>query len=158
MTTDPSKSKRVQTNNLCPNLNYIESEIETLILALDNSGVFNAPSGELSIALVTKDEIARIHVDFMDDPTPTDVITFPGDPDINQAGEICICPQVAQEYAQKTNLPFSPELALYVIHGYLHLCGYDDIAETDRAQMRLAEQQALKIATEKNALPQFSLI
>lgn len=149
--------KRIQANNLCPNLFYEEDEIEQLIQTLDKAGAFDAPAGELSLAFVDKDEISRLHQEFMQDPSPTDVITFPGDPDFDLAGEICVCPHVASEYALKEGLNFSDELALYVIHGYLHLCGFDDIQDDDRAAMRLAEQQALKIARAHDALPTFEL-
>lgn len=157
MTEKQNDPTRVQVNSLCPNLRYKESEIETLIQVLDKAGSFDAPQGELSIAFVDKLEIARLHDDFMGDPTPTDVITFPGDPDIEQAGEVIVCPQVAKEFAEKEILPFSNELSLYVIHGYLHLCGFDDIEDTDRAEMRKAEQQALKIAHDAGVMPSFTL-
>lgn len=140
---------------MCPELGYVESEIETLFETLDRTGAFDAPQGELSIAFVGKGEISRIHNSFMGDPSPTDVITFPGDTEIEQAGEIVVCPQVAKEFAERENLDFPQELSLYLIHGYLHLCGFDDIAEEDRAQMRLAEQQALSLVTGK--LPHFTL-
>ncbi|MDQ8202820.1 rRNA maturation RNase YbeY [Pelagicoccus sp. SDUM812003] len=149
--------KRALVNNLCPGLRLKESQIERLIEVLDRDGAFDAPAGELSIAFVSKKEIARLHADFMDDPTPTDVITFPGDPDIELAGEICVCPEVARDYAQRERLDFSEELSLYVIHGYLHLCGFDDIEESDRAEMRRAEKLAMQIARAANALPTFTL-
>lgn len=155
MTERQNEPKRVLVNSMCPDLEYKESEIETLIETLDRTGAFDAPTGELSIAFVDKEEIGRIHDDFMGDPSPTDVITFPGDPEIEQAGEIIVCPQVAQEFADRENLFFSEELSLYIIHGYLHLCGFDDIDESDRKQMRLAEQQALSLASGK--LPEFAL-
>lgn len=148
MTEKPNEPQRALVNNLCPTLGYDESEIERLFTTLDQKGSFDAPAGELSIAFVDKDEIGRIHDDFMGDPSPTDVITFPGDPDLDLAGEIIVCPQVALEYAQREKLDFSQELSLYLIHGYLHLCGFDDIDENDRKQMRLAEQQALKVAAD----------
>lgn len=151
-------SPRVQVNSLCSNLGYKDSEIASLIDALDRAGAFDAPAGELSIAFVEKDYIAQLHDQFMGDPSPTDVITFPGDPDIDQAGEIIVCPEVAREFSASQNLDFSDELALYLIHGYLHLCGFDDIEEEDRAQMRIAEQQALEIARQANLLPRFDLV
>ncbi|MDQ8180013.1 rRNA maturation RNase YbeY [Pelagicoccus sp. SDUM812005] len=157
MTEKQNAPARVQVNSLCPKLGYDESEIERLIRALDKAGAFDAPPGELSIAFVDKEYIAQLHDQFMGDPTPTDVITFPPDPDIDQAGEVIVCPQVAREYAKKENLDFSHELSLYIIHGYLHLCGFDDIEETDRALMRRAEQQALEIARKAKAMPSFSL-
>lgn len=157
MTEKQNAPARVQVNSLCPKLGYDESEIERLIRALDKAGAFDAPPGELSIAFVDKEYIAQLHDQFMGDPTPTDVITFPPDPDIDQAGEVIVCPQVAREYAKKENLDFSHELSLYIIHGYLHLCGFDDIEEADRALMRRAEQQALEIARKAKAMPSFSL-
>ncbi len=157
MTEKQNAPARVQVNSLCPNLKYDESAIERLIRALDKAGAFDAPTGELSIAFVEKDYIAQLHDQFMGDPSPTDVITFPADPDLDQAGEIITCPQVAQEFAKKENLAFTDELSLYLIHGYLHLCGFDDIEESDRILMRRAEQQALAIARAANAMPTFSL-
>lgn len=157
MTQNPNAPKRTLVSNLCPDLAFDTAEIERLIDVLDRDGSFDAPFGELSFAFVNKEEIARIHADFMDDPTVTDVITFPGDPEFEQAGEVCVCPYVAQDYAARENLSFSDELSLYLIHGYLHLCGFDDIDEEDRAQMRQAEQQALAIARAANALPTFTL-
>ncbi|MEM9160210.1 MAG: rRNA maturation RNase YbeY [Verrucomicrobiota bacterium] len=146
---------RTVVNNQCPGLEYDEAQIETLFLTLDRHGSFDAPAGELSFAFLSKKEIARIHREFMDDPTPTDVITFIGDPDLNQAGDICVSPEVALEYATAKQLDFSEELTLYLIHGYLHLAGFDDIDEEDRASMRQAESQAMALAKAHNAMPSF---
>lgn len=148
---------RVQVNNLYPKLGYIDAEIESLIRTLDRAGAFDAPAGELSIAFVDKTYMAQLHDQFMGDPTPTDVITFPPDPDIEQAGEIIVCPALAKEYAHKNGLVFSEELSLYLIHGYLHLCGFDDIEDSDRILMRRAEQQALEIVRSAKAMPDFHL-
>ena len=157
MTAKSNPPKRTLVSNLCPGLQLDEREVQRLIEVLDSHGSFDAPAGELSVAFVDEQEIARIHGDFMDDPSATDVITFPGDPDIELAGEICVCPQVALEYARKESLDFSEELSLYLIHGYLHLCGFDDIEDADRSEMRVAEQQALDIARAAKALPSFQL-
>lgn len=157
MTKKPNEPARVLVNSLCANLKHDESEIERLIKTLDRAGAFDAPPGELSIAFVDKEYIAQLHDQFMGDPSPTDVITFPPDPDQDLAGEIIVCPQVAKEYAREQGLEFSDELALYLIHGYLHLCGFDDIEDSDRVLMRRAEQQALEIARNAKAMPTFTL-
>lgn len=138
-------------------MQFEENAVERLILALDREGAFDAPSGELSIAFVSKDEISRLHQSFMDDPSPTDVITFEGDSEIDQAGEICVCPEVALDYSQREQVDFSEELTLYLVHGYLHLCGFDDIEDDDRHQMREAEQTAMDILRSRQLLPRFSL-
>ena len=160
MTSQPSpsnESKRASINSLCPTLRYDEDQVQQLFASLDDSGLFDAPPGELSIAFLDEQAIAQLHGDFMDDLTPTDVITFPGDPDCELAGEICVCPHVAQAYAARQGLDFSQELSLYLVHGYLHLAGYDDIQDQDRAQMRAAEQRALAHLRATQSLPSFSL-
>lgn len=109
------------------------------------SGKFPIGRGELSIAFVDDATIARIHADFMGDPTPTDVITFPADPSMESAGEIIVSVDHARERALELDEPFSRELSLYLIHGWLHLAGYDDRTEEDRVKMRVAEQEALAL-------------
>ena len=157
MNERPNASKRAQINNLCPGLVAPESEVERLFAVLDRYGGFDAPDGSLSIAFVSKMEIARIHEQFMQDGTVTDVITFPGDRDEGLAGEICVCPEVALDYARKNDLPFNQELSLYLAHGYLHLCGFDDQDQTQRDAMRDAETLAIETLVHHDALPNFSL-
>ncbi len=98
-----------------------------------------------------------MHKEFMNDPTPTDVITFQGEPEVDLAGEICVCPEIAQEYAAANDLDFSKELTLYLIHGYLHLAGFDDIEDRDRNEMRKAEEIAMELVEKNQALPKFDI-
>ena len=69
----------------------------------------------------------------------TDVITF----DLEGSAEIIICPQVALSNAKIHGVSISKELLLYVIHGFLHLAGYDDHKPQDIVRMRLKEKQLL---------------
>jgi probable rRNA maturation factor len=155
MNESPNESKRAQVSNLCPELHVDESEVERLFDTLDAFGGFDPPSGELSIALLPRDEIERIHQEFMQDPTATDVITFPGDSEVGLAGEICVCPEVAWNYALAHSKDFSQELSLYLAHGYLHLCGFDDIDESDRSAIRKAEAIAMATLITHGAIPHF---
>ncbi len=157
MNESPNESKRAQLNNLCPELEAKESELERMFAILDAFGGFDPPVGELSVAFVSKLEISRIHGQFMQDDSPTDVITFPGDIDEGLAGEICVCPEVAHEYARRNGEEFSRELTLYLVHGYLHLCGFNDIEDADKAEMRDAERVAMETLVAKNAIPRFTL-
>jgi probable rRNA maturation factor len=157
MNESPNESKRVSVNSLCPELSFNDQEIERMFAVLDEFGGFTPPTGELSIAFVSKSEISRIHEAFMQDDSPTDVITFSGDPDDGTAGEICVCPEAAQSYAKENGKEFAAELTLYLAHGYLHLCGFDDIEDDDKIEMRAAEQVALKTLVEQRAMPNFSL-
>ena len=80
----------------------------------------------------------------MNDPTPTDVITFPASEEMESAGEIIVSVDHAKMRAEELGVPFSQELSLYIAHGWLHLTGYDDHKEDDQAAMRLAEKRAMK--------------
>ena len=113
--------------------------------------------GELSIGFLTDPAIARLHDDFLDDDTTTDVITFEGEPAFGTAGEICVSADTAAAYAAKHGHDFSTELTLYIVHGWLHLAGYDDLEPTKKRRMRAAEKRALGIFSDKGSNPRFEL-
>lgn len=135
----------LEINNQYKTLLSPNSEAEALFRTIEKSGHFPIQHGELSVVFVCDETIAQVHADFMDDPTPTDVITFPANVEMQSAGEIIVSVDHAQSRARELNEPFSRELSLYLVHGWLHLAGYDDRTENDRAEMRLAEQRALKL-------------
>jgi probable rRNA maturation factor len=93
----------------------------------------------------------------MADPTATDVITFEGDATAGLAGEICVSADTAAAYAREHGHDFATELTLYVVHGWLHLAGYDDLAPAKKRRMRAAEARALKLLVAADALPAFRL-
>jgi probable rRNA maturation factor len=103
---------------------------------------------ELSIQFVSQAKIKSLHNTLFKDPTPTDCISCPIDPPGQKPycllGEIFVCPQVAKSYALEHKLDPLKELLLYVIHGFLHLIGYDDVDDKTEPVMRLKEQQSLK--------------
>lgn len=82
----------------------------------------------VEVTVVSDDEIAAIHGEFLDDPTPTDVITF-------QHGEILISFDTALAVASDHGNTVEDELLLYLIHGLLHLNGHLDSKEGDRKVM-----------------------
>lgn len=108
---------------------------------------------EVVIHFVSQKAIGEIHADFFSDPSPTDCISFPIDPPEEQPsdtkhrilGEVFVCPKIALEYAKNARLDPLLETKLYLIHGLLHLIGYDDIAPSDRRKMRHMEQKCMKI-------------
>ena len=115
------------------------------------------PPGELSLAFLTDAALARIHADFLDDPSTTDVITFEGNPALASAGEICVSADTAAAFATTHDRPFSEELTLYIVHGWLHLAGYDDLKPIKKRHMRAAEKRALHLLRAAKALPRFTL-
>ena len=140
-----------------PRLIWDQSDIQRLFESLDQWTAFELPPGELSIAFLDDNALANIHRAFLDDPTPTDVITFPAEPEDDMAGEICVSVDMAERAAREHQQPFQHELTLYLVHGWLHLAGLDDQNQDDRETMRQAESQAMTWIKSQNALPDFDL-
>lgn len=91
---------------------------------------------ELSVSFVTDDEIAELHLRYMDEEGPTDVLSFPLD-DVDEEGARILGDVVISPAAAERNNPSDPasELRLLLVHGILHLLGHDHEAEPDRAAM-----------------------
>ena len=91
--------------------------------------------GELAsveISVVDDETIARVHGEFLGDPAPTDVITFPhGD----GVGEILVSADTAEAYAAAHGLARDEELFRYMVHGLVHLHGYLDGTPEERARL-----------------------
>ena len=104
-----------------------------------------APLAALSsveISILGPRAMARVHRDFLGIPGATDVITFP-------YGEILVCASIAEERAREFGNTPTIEIALYVIHGLLHLSGLDDIEPADALQMAETQQKVLERARER---------
>jgi probable rRNA maturation factor len=94
---------------------------------------------EVEITLLGEAAIAKVHGEFLEDPTPTDVITF-------EHGEILIGVPIAAANAGKFRHPADHEVALCAIHGLLHLLGYDDLTEKERVIMHARQEEILEEA------------
>ena len=92
----------------------------------------------VEISILGSRAMAKVHRDFLDIHGATDVITFP-------YGEILVCAPVAAARAPEFGHSTTEELALYIIHGLLHLSGFDDISEPDAEKMAATQQEILKI-------------
>ncbi len=101
----------------------------------------NIEYNEIFIHFVTKKRISELHAEFFDDPSPTDCITFPIDKET--LGEIFVCPQAAIDYCLKRGGDPLTETALYIVHGILHLLGYDDLDPIKRRAMRKKEKTCM---------------
>jgi probable rRNA maturation factor len=111
------------------------------------------PPGEITVLVLTDLALARLHADYLDDPTPTDVMTFPGDPAFGVAGDIAVSADTAARYAAAHARNFAAELTLYVVHGWLHLAGYDDRTPAAKRRMRAAEHRALTLLAQAGITP-----
>lgn len=155
--------RTVEIANRHPHLRLSRREVSRLIHTLDAGHAEiglkapAVPAGELSLVFLTDAALAALHADFLDDPTTTDVITFEGSPALGIAGEICVSVDTARTYARAHCREFAEELALYVVHGWLHLAGHDDLQPTKKRAMRRAEARAMRVLQQAAALPAFRL-
>jgi probable rRNA maturation factor len=99
---------------------------------------------KIGVAVVDDPAIAALNRRYLDDPLPTDVLSFaleksPG----YLEGEIVVSADTALASAENYHWPPGDELLLYVIHGALHLVGYDDAGSKNREKMRKKEREYL---------------
>jgi rRNA maturation RNase YbeY len=113
---------------------------------IDAHKLLRSPLRELSIVVVPASKMGRIHKQFLNDPSPTDVLTFELEHDSRGrpiSGEIVVCSTIARSRAKSLGHPVCHELLLYAIHGLLHLSGFDDRTATGFAAMHAKEDQIL---------------
>jgi probable rRNA maturation factor len=129
----------VEVSNACRSIIVVEENVCGLFQKLDKCGRFCLAGGDLSISFISRQKMKAIHSQFLGDSSLTDVITFQGDPDLNFSGEILVCPLYALEQSKIYQTTFREEIKLYLIHGYLHLCGLEDKTEKEARNMREGE-------------------
>jgi probable rRNA maturation factor len=88
----------------------------------------------IEVVLLDRAAMTQVHGDFLGDATVTDVITFP-------YGEILVCPSVAQDAALALGLKLHEEVLLYILHGVLHLTGFDDKEPGAAREMAQAQEE-----------------
>ena len=115
------------------------------------------PESELSIVLVDVPAMTELHVQWMDEPGPTDVLSFPMDElrpgvegqesELGVLGDIVLCPEVAQAQAMAAGHSRDDEIALLLTHGILHLRGYDHAEPDEHAEMFGLQGELLTVWT-----------
>ncbi len=97
---------------------------------------------EISVAIVSDRRIAQMHVEFMGIAGPTDVLTF-------DHGDIVISAETARSYAADYQQPVDHEIARYIIHGLLHLNGFDDHEPRARRRMHRVQERVLRACLQR---------
>ena len=143
-------------SNLHPRLFLCETRLEEFFQSV-LSLYPNGPQGDLSIVFMEREAHNKLHGEFLNDYRQTDVITFPPDPEEGMAGEICVSVEQADEESRARAIPFAREMSLYLIHGWLHLVGFDDIEKVEQQQMRFEEERSLQYVNKLGVWPDFSL-
>lgn len=111
------------------------------------------PQAELSVLLVDADAMERLHLQWMDEPGPTDVLSFPMDelrpgredtePRPGVLGDVVLCPQVARRQAATAGHSTAEELLLLTTHGILHLLGFDHAEPEEEKEMFALQRKLL---------------
>jgi len=111
------------------------------------------PQAELSVVMVDEPAMEQLHVQWMDEPGPTDVLSFPMDElrpgtDAEDSppgllGDVVVCPQVAMTQARTAGHSTQEEMLLLTTHGILHLLGYDHAEPADEKEMFALQRQLL---------------
>lgn len=145
-----------RSSSLDPSPYVIEVADQQAALALDEglipqvvTAVLEAEgisSASISVALIDDPTMHELNRRHLDHDYPTDVLSFRLDADDGKGpleGEILISTHTAIRQAAEFGWRAEDETILYLVHGLLHLCGYDDHSEEDRRAMRAREQALL---------------
>jgi len=134
----------VTINNEQDDLTFDTSSLPTIVEEVVRHEGQSAD--EVSLHFVDEATICTLHQKYFHDPSFTDCISFP----MHQEGasrrilgDIFVCPLAAVSYAETSGGDPYEEVLLYVIHGLLHLMGYDDIGDKESQEMRQAETRHL---------------
>jgi len=96
---------------------------------------------EIEVVMVTPAMSRQWHGAHFGDPTPTDVMTFPSPP----LATVMVCPEIAEKQRHLEDLNFHDEILTYVIHGFLHLAGWNDLSDEEFSAMQ-KEQNRIRVA------------
>jgi probable rRNA maturation factor len=112
------------------------------------------PECELGITLVDTDRMSTLHEDWMQEPGPTDVLSFPIDelrsaadgqePEPGMLGDIVLCPEYAAAQARDAQRTIDEEMQFLVTHGTLHLIGYDHATQEEYDAMFALQDELLE--------------
>ena len=133
----------------------VDEQVLLRLVEFDLAELHVSPDADLAIVLVDEGAMEALHVQWMDEPGPTDVLSFPMDelrPGTDDAptpagllGDIVLCPQVAETQAAAAKHSTMDELQLLTCHGVLHLLGYDH-AEPDEEKEMFGIQRDILLA------------
>jgi len=140
---EPDRPVAVEISNrqqaMAVNLAWLERIVRGAI------AVIRAEAAEIIVLVVNDRRIAKLHAEWMQISEPTDVLTFDlgSDPPRRLAGDIVVSGETARRVARELGWQPRQELAYYVVHGLLHLAGYDDLTPGERRRMRKRERMVM---------------
>lgn len=109
------------------------------------------PQTEMSITLVSTGDMEELHLEWMQEPGATDILSFPmdelrpsDDPQPGMLGDIVICPEFVQADPDRAGLSMRERLEFLLVHGMLHLIGYDHATQEDYDAMFAFQDELLQ--------------
>ncbi len=105
--------------------------------------------GEITIALCSDSYITDVNVQFLAHDYATDIITFPYNEGKKVSGDLLISTETVKSNAVAYGASFSRELHRVMVHGVLHLLGYDDATDQEKGVMRAKEDEYLEVLASK---------
>ena len=120
-------------------MEYVKSKVDVACQLCVRESKESSPLKELEsveISIIDDKQIAKVHGEFMDDPSPTDVITF-------DYGEILVSAETAFSNSEEMQVSLENEVLLYIIHGMLHLGGYLDGSRAEFKEMKSLQEMIL---------------
>ncbi|MDD5589917.1 MAG: rRNA maturation RNase YbeY [Candidatus Portnoybacteria bacterium] len=127
---------RILSTNLTEKRPEIEEAIKKVSQAFDDDM-------EISLVLTDEHRIQEINAQYRKKNKSTDVLSFP------ELNEIFICPSIIKKQAKILKTPFKTELTRVIVHGILHLLGFDHVKKDQAAEMEKEEDKILKKISEK---------
>ena len=148
--TEAEDAVEVELSDTQGHLRIDPSEVESIVRTV--LAAEGRPRASISIAIVDQATIHAINRAHLNHDWPTDVISFPlSAPDEEiLSGELVVSAEMAAATAAEHGVDPVDELALYLVHGLLHLCGHDDRTEVDAAVMRRREGEMLAACGRSN--------
>ncbi|MDR0712672.1 MAG: rRNA maturation RNase YbeY [Bacteroidales bacterium] len=113
----------------------------------------NKTSGNLTYVFVSERRILELNRQFLCHNDYTDIITFDDSTEKEISGEMYVCIDTVRKNAERYHTGFENELLRVMVHGILHLCGYNDKTEQEQQSMRAKENDSLLLLSDNSVFP-----
>jgi len=137
---------KIEVANMQRQLKVNPSHIKRVVKSVLKSE--NMENAEVSVALVDNERMAEINARYRNTNSPTDVLAFPLEKNLDGKGtllaDIIASCEMANERARELNISPQAELMFYIVHGLLHILGYDDATAKGRRAMNKLQRRLLR--------------
>ena len=129
-------AQRALRIDCAPLAEFARAALDRCLRLRSKGAVSLAGVSAITVVLISDKRMAKLHRKFLGVDGPTDVITF-------QHGDIFISAETARRYSRRFRTSFENEVRLYIVHGFLHLHGYDDTTDSAAGEMARTQTRIL---------------